>query len=135
MSRAFLSARINFIRSNGHSVLSDDPKTIGNTLDRYFSSIGQQRATDIPEANNTISDYLDPPLQNGIYFDPIIPQEIEKEISLLSYNKALGLCSTPVKLLKLAKSVKSIPLTEISNQSVLTGVYPAKLKYAKVIPE
>ena len=41
---------------------------------------------------------------------PIIPQEIETEISLLPYNKALGLYSTPVKLLKLAKSVKSIPL-------------------------
>ena len=26
------SKRINFIRSNGHGVLSDDPKTIGNTL-------------------------------------------------------------------------------------------------------
>ena len=99
-----------------------------------ISSIGHLRATDIPEANTTISDYLDPPLQNGIYFDPIIPQGIEKEISLLSYNKALGLYSTPVKLLKLAKSVKSMPLTEISKQSVLTGGYPAKLKYAKVIP-
>ena len=64
----------------------------------------------------------------------MIPQEIETEISLLPYNKALGLYSTPVKLLKLAKSVKSIPLTEISNQSVLTWVYPAKRKYAKVIP-
>ena len=44
----------------------------------------------------------------------MIPQEIETEISLLPYNKALGLYSTPVELLKLAKSVKSIPLTEIS---------------------
>ena len=26
------SKRINFIRSKGHGVLSDDPKTIGNTL-------------------------------------------------------------------------------------------------------
>ena len=34
--------RINFIRSNGNSVLSDDPKTIGNTLNKYFSSIGHQ---------------------------------------------------------------------------------------------
>ena len=73
-------------------------------------------------------------MQNSFYFDPIIPQEIETEISLLPYNKALGLYSTPVKLLKLAKSVISIPLTKIFNQSVLTGVYPAKLKYAKVIP-
>ena len=73
-------------------------------------------------------------MQNSFYFDPIIPQEIETEISLLPYNKALGLYSTPVKLLKLAKSVISIPLTKIFNHSVLTGVYPAKLKYAKVIP-
>ena len=88
------------------------------TLNKYFSSIGHQLATDIPEANTTISDYLDPPLQNSIYFDPIIPQEIETEISLLPYDKALGLYSNPVKLLKLAESAISIPLT---------GVYPAKL--------
>ena len=53
---------------------------------------------------------------------------------MLPYNKALGLYSTPVKLLRLAKSVISIPLAETFNQSVLTGVYSAKLKYAKVIP-
>ena len=52
----------------------------------------------------------------------------------MPYNKALGLYSTPVKLLKLAKSAIFIPLTEIFNQSVLTGIYPAKLKYARVIP-
>ena len=69
---------------------SDDPKTIGNTLNKLFSSIGHQLATDIPEVNTTFSDYLDPPLQNSFYFDPIIRQEIETEISLLPYNKALG---------------------------------------------
>ena len=119
--------RINFNRSNGQSVLSDDPKTIGNTLNKYFSSIGHQLATNIPEVNTNFSDYLNPSLQTIFYFDPIIPQEIETEISLLPYNKALGLYSNPVKLLKFAKSVISIPLTEIFNQSVLTGVYPAKL--------
>ena len=106
------SKRINFIRSNGHSVLSDDPKTIGNTLNKYFSSIGHQLATDIPEVNTTFSDYLDPPLQNSFYFDPIIPQEIETEINLLLYNKALWLYSTPVKLLKLAKTVISKSLSK-----------------------
>ena len=107
---------------------------IGNTLNKYFSSIGDQLANDIPEVNTTFSDYLDPPLQNSFYFDAIIPQEIETEISSLPYNKALGLYSTPVKLLKLAKSAISIPLTEIFDKSVLTEVYPAKLKHAKVIP-
>ena len=65
-----------------------------------------------------------------------MPQEIKTEISLLPYNKALALYTFyPVKLLKLAKSVISILLTKIFNQSALTGVYPAKLKlYAKVTP-
>ena len=90
------SKRINFIRSNGHSFLSDDPKTIGNTLNKYFSSTGHQLATDIPEVNTTFCDYFDPPLQKSFYFDPIIPQEIETEISLLPYNKSLGLYSFPV---------------------------------------
>ena len=31
-----------------------------------------------------------------------MPQEIETKISLLSYSKALGIYSTPVKFLKLA---------------------------------
>ena len=56
-----------------------------------------------------------------------MPQEIETEISLLPYNEALGLpLFCPVKLLKLAKSVMSIPLKEIFNQSVLSGGLPGK---------
>ena len=109
-------------RMNGSSAT-----LIDNIFNKYFSSIGDQLATDIPEVNTTFSDYLDPPLQNSFYFYPIIPQEIETEISLLPYNKAPGLYSTPVKLLKLAKSAIAIPLTEVFNQSVLTGVYPAKV--------
>ena len=96
-----------------------------------FSSIGHQLATDIPKVNTTFSDYLDPPLQNSFYFDPIIQQEVETEISLLPYNKTLGLYSTPVKPLKLAKSVISIPLTEIFNHSVLTGVTLQNLNMQK----
>ena len=64
---------------------------IGNTLNKYFSSIRHQLATDIPEVNTNFSDFLDPALQNSFYFDPIITQEIETKISLLQYNKALRL--------------------------------------------
>ena len=84
------SKRINFICSNGHSVLSDDPKTTGNTLNKYFSSIRHQPATGIPEVNTTFSDYLDPPLQNSFYFDPIITQEIETELACCHTIKPWG---------------------------------------------
>lgn len=89
------SKRINFIRPNEHSVQSDDLKTIGNPLNKYFSSIGHRLESDIPEINATFSDYLDPLLQNSFYFDPIISRDFETEIGLLPNNKALGLYSSP----------------------------------------
>ena len=64
----------------------------------------------------------------------IIPQEVESEITTLPENKAYGLYSSPSKLLKLARSFISLPLAEIFKQSILTGIYPAKFKLAKVIP-
>ena len=88
-------------------------RLVTHSTNTSHASIGHQLATDIPEVNTYFSDYLDPPFQNNFYFDSIIPQEIETEISLLPYNKALGLYSTPVKLLKPANSVMSIPVTEI----------------------
>ena len=125
---------VNFIRSNENAALTSDPKTIGNTLNEYFATVGDKLASDIPEVSDTFSNYLDPPLSNTFYFDPIIPQEVESEITTLPENKAYGLYSSPAKLLKLARSFISLPLAEIFNQSILTGIYPAKFKLAKVIP-
>ena len=125
---------INFIRSNENAALTSDPKTIGNTLNEYFATVGDKLASAIPEVSGTFSNYLDPPLSNTFYFDPIIPQEVESEIITLPENKAYGLYSSPAKLLKLARSFISLPLAEIFNQSILSGIYPAKFKLAKVVP-
>ena len=124
---------INFIRSNENAALTSDPKIIGNTLNEYFATVGDKLASAIP-VSGTFSNYLDQPLSNTFYFDPIIPQEVESEIITLLESKAYGLYSSPVKLLKLARSFISLPLAEIFNQSILTGIYPAKFKLAKVVP-
>ena len=69
-----------------------------------------------------------------LFFDAIIPNDIESEISNLQSNKANGLYSCPVKLLKLAKHIVSEPLTNIFNQSFYLGIFPtSKLKCAKII--
>ena len=114
--------------------MTNEPKTIGNTLNEYFATVGDKLASDIPEASGTFSNYLDPPLLNTFYFDPIISQEIESEIITLSESKAYGLYSSPVKRLKLARSVISLPLAEIFNQSIISGIYSAKFKLAKIVP-
>jgi len=125
---------INFISSNENAALTSHPKIIGNTLNEYFATIGDKLASAIPEVSGTVSNYLDPRLSNTFYFDLIIPQEVDSEIITLPESKAYGLYSSPAKLLKLARSFISLPLAEIFNQSIPTGIYPAKFKLAKVVP-
>ena len=71
---------------------------------------------------------------SSFFFEPVISADIELEISLLPSNKACGLYSCPVRVLKCAKNILSSPLAELINPSVQTGKYPSKLKQAKIIP-
>ena len=124
----------NSIRSNPNEVPTSDPKEISNILNKYFATVGSKLASKIPQTINTFYDYLDPPLNRTFFFDPIIPEDINLEISVLQDNKAHGLYSSPVRLLKLAKRVISVPLATIFNQSICSGIFPSKLKCAKIIP-
>ena len=40
-------------------------------------------ASEIPQTLNTFFDYLDPPLNRTFFFHPIIPEDINLEISIL----------------------------------------------------
>ena len=71
---------------------------------------------------------------NSFFLDPATPSEIESEILLTPLNKVYGLYSCPILILKGANHFVSATLAEIMNMSVQTGVYPSKLKHAKVSP-
>ena len=96
------------------------------------TTVGSKLASKIPQTINTFFDYLDPPLNRTFFFDPIIPEDINLEISILQDNKVHGLYSSPVRLLKLAKRVISVPPGTIFNQSICSGIFPSKLKWTKM---
>ena len=78
--------------------------------------------------------YSDPPIQSSFYFDPFVPAEVKDEIKVLPNNKAYGLYSCTVSILKLSSHIISQPLAQIFNVSVSSRSFPAKLKTAKVVP-
>ena len=53
-------------------------------------------ASKIPQTTNTFFDYLDPPLNRTFFFHPIIPEDINLEISILQDNEAM--VSTHIQL-------------------------------------
>ena len=71
---------------------------------------------------------------SSFFIKPITYIEIEEIISSFRNGKSTGPYSIPVKLLKILSPYISQPLAIIFNASVTLGVFPDKLKYAKVIP-
>lgn len=104
---------------------TSDLKEISNILNKYFTPVGSKLASKIPQTRNSFFDYLDPPLNHTFFFDPIIPEDINLEISILQDNKAHGLYSSPVRFLKLAKRIMYVPLATIFNRSICSGIFPS----------
>ena len=71
---------------------------------------------------------------SSFFFDPVTPEEIERDILLIPKNKTYGLYSCPIRILTDARCVISGPLSIIINISVQKGIFPSKLKKAKVVP-
>ena len=75
--------------------------------------------------------YLTEPCKESFLISPCTKNEILKIISSLDYNKAIGINSIPIKILKLAKEQIAEHLCFIYNLSFTTGVFPDGLKIAK----
>ena len=112
-----------------------DPSKISNILNKHFSSVGHNLASKIPESSNSFTKYLPKEsFPNSFVFELVSPNEIEKEIMAIPLNKAHGLFSCPVRILRWARLTLSKPLSDLFNMSIQNGTYPSKLKFAKVIP-
>ena len=102
----------------------------------YFTSVGHNLATQVPSPSRRFTaEYLSPNNNfSSFFFDPVSPEDIEREILSIPKNKAYGLYSCPIRILSCAKHIVSGPLADIFNMSVQKGVFPSKLKEAKVMP-
>lgn len=120
-------------RQDNH--LSYDPLEYTNILNSHFASVGQKLASNIPKSNKTFSQYLTNLNYSGSFsFEPVLPRDIEIEIFKIPSNKTHGLYSCPTRLLKSAGHIIAVPLASIINISVEKGVFPTKLKHAKITP-
>ena len=91
--------------------ISHDPLEDANVLNRYFASIGNRLASDLPSSDKSFRDYLPLNVPSCCFvFDSVLPSEIELEIMLTPTNKSRGLHSCPTRLLKCSRHIVSAPL-------------------------
>ena len=61
----------------------------------------------------------------SFFFDPVSPDDIEREILSIPKNNSYGLYSYPIRILSCAKHILSGPLADIFNMSVQKGIFPS----------
>ena len=127
---------IHNLKQRGSNTTTNDKFAISNILNKHFTSVGPNLAKKLLNSDKHFTDFLDKSNSpaSSFFFQPIIPNEIKLEILSMPNNKSHGFYSCPTHILKCASDIIKDILADIFNKSVELGIYPSKLKMAKVIP-
>ncbi len=108
---------------------------IVNHFNNFFTNIGPKLSKLIgtPE-NKSYKSYLSNKLQINFNFKLIDATETSEIIDKLAPKSSSGFDGISTKLLKTVKDPILNPITVIINQMLSTGIFPDKLKIAKVTP-
>ena len=109
-----------------------DPQTIANNFNSFFCSVAAEVQSEVPFSYKRFSEYLPPPNQDSFFISSCTKEEIIKIISSFKPKNSAGPNSIPTKNPKTAYRYISEHLSIIFNTSFATGMFPEKLKVAKL---
>lgn len=121
---------------SGQQVKISEKQEIVNEFNNYFTSIGEQMAQKIViNPNDDINKFETlKRSQRTFFLNPTNETEIENLINSFSNNTASGFDKISAFLLKKLSHVVSPILSNIFNLCMSQGIYPDKLKIARVTP-
>ena len=118
----------------------DDSETTDRLLiceefNHFFTQIGPCVQQNIQATSSlNFNDYLKSDPGTEFHFSPVNKNVIADVIGKIKPKQSCGLDSLSVNLLKAIKDEISDALVILVNQTLATGIFPASLKIAKVIP-
>ena len=121
-----------YFMSNGH-ILSDSFE-IAQGFNDFFSNIGPELASQIPDSGKDFSEYLSEEIKENFVFAKITEEIIMTNLRKMKSKSSSGPDNLSSKLLKEIIGLIIKPLVHIFNLSFKTGFIPPELKTAKVIP-
>ena len=120
---------------NINGTLTNNKKDIVNSFNRYFCNIGPKlESAIIIDSNKSYNHYLKNPTTATFHFEPTNSTTVTKIINELKPRHSTGPDGLSTKLLQHIKEPLIEAITITLNQSLNTGIFPEKLKIAKVIP-
>ena len=120
------------MKCNGE--LTTDSHKIANAFNSYFTQAGPNLDKSIPQNNANFMSYLANPCMNTIYFHATFEAEICSIVNSFRNNTASGIDDFSPRIIKRIIKEISKPLCHIFNLSLSSGIFPNKLKIARVTP-
>ena len=111
-----------------------DPVEIAHKFCKYFTNIGPNLARAISDVNSSFSSFLGDANHPPITLQPTDPCELESICSMFASGKAPGYDNISMRVIKHSFDLISAALANIIDLSLQKGIFPEKLKIAKVIP-
>jgi len=110
-------------------------KNIADQFNEFFVNVGPNLAKKIPLVSGNFLDYVQHKrAPESFYIEPTDTVEITSIVNGLKINSSPGYDEVSPKTVKLVIQWIVQPLANICNQSLTSGVFPHKMKIAKVIP-
>ena len=120
---------------NINGSITNNKKDIVNSFNRYFCNIGPKlESAIIIDSNKSYNHYLKNPTTATFHFEPTNSTTVTKINNELKTRHSTGPDGSSTKLLQYIKEPLIEAITITLNQSLNTGIFPEKLKIAKVIP-
>ena len=113
----------------------NDCDKIAELFNKFYLDIGPSLVNkSVQPANSDFQKYLTRNVLTSFHFDLINESSLNNVIYNLRNKSSPGHDGISTRLLKFLSPAITQPLTMIINQSLPTGIFPEKLKIAKVIP-
>ena len=113
--------------------LTSDPSKMSNIFNDFYVNVADGITKSIPLIPKSPLEYLSNRTGNSLFLTPAPLLEVNDLINILDPSKSVGPNSIPIKFLRIIGYSVSPLLVLLVNQSFQSGIFPDKLKLAKVI--
>ena len=110
-----------------------DKKTIAEKFKTYFINVGSKLATKITPSNTNFESYL-PNITTSFLEKPLKENKFKVSFVPLKTNKSQGNDKLHGNVIRILYHELKIPLMNIFSLSLKKGIFPEKMKIAKVSP-
>jgi hypothetical protein len=117
---------------NGSTI--NDPTLTAQNFNIFFTNIGPNLASKIPDININPIHYLTGNYAHSLFFSPTDVHEINSLLTIINVNKSAGPDGLHPTVIKNVAQYISPMLAHIFINSLETGIVPERLKIAKIPP-